>query len=138
VVLERTNARQLTAELIGGLADMVVADLAFISLRTVAPALDAVCERDGTMVLMVKPQFELPRDEVPRGGVVREPNAWAAAMHSVAGRYAELGWGLHAAVVSELAGPKGNREFFLHLRRSSDGDSTQIINAAAARVGDGG
>jgi 23S rRNA (cytidine1920-2'-O)/16S rRNA (cytidine1409-2'-O)-methyltransferase len=115
-VLERTNARALSAPDIGGAADVVVGDLSFISLRLVLPALVACVEPTGDMVLLVKPQFEAGRDDVGKGGVVRDPAVRAGAVRDVAAAAGALGWGTAAVTVSPLIGPAGNVEFFLWLR----------------------
>jgi 23S rRNA (cytidine1920-2'-O)/16S rRNA (cytidine1409-2'-O)-methyltransferase len=115
-VLERTNVRSLTPQDIGGPVQLVVADLSFISLRLVLPALAACAEPSGDMVLLVKPQFEAGREQVGRGGVVREPAVRAAAVTAVAGAAAELGWGVAGVVASPLPGPAGNVELFHWLR----------------------
>jgi 23S rRNA (cytidine1920-2'-O)/16S rRNA (cytidine1409-2'-O)-methyltransferase len=119
-VLERTNVRGLTPEQIGGPVDLVVADLSFISLRLVLPALIA-CARPGADLLpMVKPQFEVGRDRLGAGGVVRDPAHRAGAVLAVGRAAAELGWGAAGVVASPLPGPAGNVEFFLWLRRDAD------------------
>lgn len=119
-VLERTNVRTLTPELIDGTVDLVVADLSFISLRTVADALVGCCGTEGMIVVMVKPQFELPRGRVPRGGVVRDMEDREEACGLVADAFRERGFVLAGAVASQVPGPKGNREFFLHALRSGE------------------
>jgi 23S rRNA (cytidine1920-2'-O)/16S rRNA (cytidine1409-2'-O)-methyltransferase len=118
-VLERTNVRTLTPEQIGGPVDLVVADLSFISLRLVLPALTG-CARDGADLLpMVKPQFEVGRERLGAGGVVRDPQHRVDAVRGVADAAAELGWGTAGVVASPLPGPAGNVEFFLWLRRDA-------------------
>lgn len=130
VVLERTNVRTLAAEDIGEPVDLVVADLAFISLVAVADALLGVLRPDGALVVLVKPQFELPRARVPRGGVVGDPDAWLDACTQVADAYRTRGCVLAGATPSRLPGPKGNREFFLHmLRRGGDAGNEVIARA---------
>src|SRR5437588_260390 len=79
-VMERTNVRSLTPDDIGGQVELVVADLSFISLSLVLPALVACARPDGDLLLMVKPQFEAGRDQVGNGGVVRDPQVWLAAV----------------------------------------------------------
>lgn len=133
VVLERTNVRALEPAAIGGPVDLTVADLAFISLRTVATALVSCTKDAGSLVLMVKPQFELARHEVPRGGVVADPELWREACRRVARAYGEQGCGLRAAVASGLTGPKGNREFFLHLLTGAPGGGDDALIDAAVR-----
>ncbi|MGH8867227.1 MAG: TlyA family RNA methyltransferase [Actinomycetes bacterium] len=114
--LDRTNARVLTAEVLGGPVGLVVADLSFISLTVVLPALVA-CTADGAdLLLMVKPQFEVGRDRVGRGGVVRDPGLRADAVRTVSRAAADLGLGTRGVTASPLPGPSGNVEYFLWLR----------------------
>jgi 23S rRNA (cytidine1920-2'-O)/16S rRNA (cytidine1409-2'-O)-methyltransferase len=114
-MLDRTNVRHLTPEMIGGPVDLVVADLSFISLRLVLPALVACLSPRADMVLLVKPQFEVGRELVGRGGVVRQPQLRAAAIRGVAEVADELGLGVRGLVASTLAGPAGNVEYVLWL-----------------------
>ena len=116
-VHDRTNVREITPELVGGPVDVVVGDLSFISLALVLAPLVAVTRADGDLVLMVKPQFEVGKDRVGKGGVVRDLALRAEAVRSVAARAAELGWGARAVARSPLPGPSGNVEFFLWLRQ---------------------
>jgi 23S rRNA (cytidine1920-2'-O)/16S rRNA (cytidine1409-2'-O)-methyltransferase len=118
-VLERTNVRSLTPEQIGGPVDLTVADLSFISLRLVLPALAACTRPEGDLVPMVKPQFEVGRERVGAGGVVREPALRAGAVLDVAAAAVGLGLGVAGVAVSPLPGPSGNVEFFLWLRRGA-------------------
>jgi 23S rRNA (cytidine1920-2'-O)/16S rRNA (cytidine1409-2'-O)-methyltransferase len=119
VVHERTNVRELTPEAIGGPVDLVVADLSFISLELVLPALTSCAELGADLVPMVKPQFEVGRQRLGAGGVVRDPELRAEAVLTVARAAAELGWGTAGVVASPLPGPAGNVEFFLWLRRDA-------------------
>jgi 23S rRNA (cytidine1920-2'-O)/16S rRNA (cytidine1409-2'-O)-methyltransferase len=127
-VRDRTNVRTLTPEAIGGPVDLVVADLSFISLALVLPAL-AACARPGADLLpMVKPQFEVGKDRVGSGGVVRDPQLRAAAVRDVARAAAQLGLTTVGAVASPLPGPSGNVEYFLWLRAggaTADGDMAE-------------
>lgn len=116
-VHDRTNVRTLTAEQIGGPVDLVVGDLSFISLVLVLDALLGVTRDDGDLALMVKPQFEVGKDRIGKGGVVRDPDLRAETVVAVAHAAAERGWGARAVTVSPLPGPSGNVEFFLWLRR---------------------
>ena len=116
VVHDRTNIRQLTPDMIGGPVDLVVGDLSFISLTLVLDALIGVTAPDGDLALMVKPQFEVGKDRVGRGGVVREHALRVEAVSTVAQAAAARGWGARAVTVSPLPGPAGNVEFFLWLR----------------------
>lgn len=116
-VHDRTNVRTLTVEQIGGPVDLVVGDLSFISLVLVLDALLGVTRDDGDLALMVKPQFEVGKDRIGKGGVVRDPELRAETVLAVAHAAAERGWGARAVTVSPLPGPSGNVEFFLWLRR---------------------
>jgi 23S rRNA (cytidine1920-2'-O)/16S rRNA (cytidine1409-2'-O)-methyltransferase len=118
-VHDRTNVRNLTPEAIGGPVDLVVADLSFISLRLVLPALTACARPDADLLPMVKPQFEVGRERLGAGGVVREPEHRIQAVLEVAEAAASLGWGTAGVVASPLPGPAGNVEFFLWLRRDA-------------------
>lgn len=121
-VLERTNVRQITREQLPYEPQAVVADLSFISLRLVLPALSGVAADDADFVMLVKPQFEAGREHVVRGGVVRDPAGWRSALESVIGTGEELGLFAVGGVVSPLRGPAGNVEFFIHLSRRGAGD----------------
>ncbi|MGH3797868.1 MAG: TlyA family RNA methyltransferase [Pseudonocardiaceae bacterium] len=116
-VQDRTNVRMLTAEAIGGPAELTVADLSFISLRLALPALVACTAPDGDLVPMVKPQFEVGRERLGSGGVVRDPALRAEAVLGVASAAADLGLHLVDVTASPLPGPSGNVEYFLWLRR---------------------
>jgi 23S rRNA (cytidine1920-2'-O)/16S rRNA (cytidine1409-2'-O)-methyltransferase len=118
-VLERTNVRSLTPEAIEGPVDLVVADLSFISLRLVLPALTACARPEADLLPMVKPQFEVGRERLGAGGVVRDPEHRVQAVLDVAVAAASLGWGTAGVVASPLPGPAGNVEFFLWLRRDA-------------------
>lgn len=114
-VIERVNARNLELSQIGQPVDLVVADLSFIPLGLVLPALVACATPGADFMPMVKPQFEVGRENLPSGGVVRDPGARAAAVRRVAAQAAELGLGVRGVVASPLPGPSGNVEFFLWL-----------------------
>jgi 23S rRNA (cytidine1920-2'-O)/16S rRNA (cytidine1409-2'-O)-methyltransferase len=115
-VHERTNVKTLTPEAIDGQVDLVVADLSFISLRLVLPALVACARDDAELLPMVKPQFEIGRERLGAGGVVRDPEHRVQTVLEVARAAASLGWGTAGVVASPLPGPAGNVEFFLWLR----------------------
>ena len=115
-VLERTNVRALTPEAIGGSVERVVADLSFISLSTVLPALVSCASADADIVPMVKPQFEVGKGQVGAGGVVTDPALRTGAVLAVADRAQELGWNTVGVAASPLPGPSGNVEYFLWLR----------------------
>ena len=101
-VMERTNVRELEAGAIDPPADLCVADLSFISLRTVAPNLLALTAPGAELVLLVKPQFEAGRNHVGKGGIVRDPVVHRSVLHEVIGAFDAFGLGVRALVVSPL------------------------------------
>jgi len=115
VVRERQNARFLTAERLGEAVDLVTADLSFISLRLVLPAVKDLLRAGGRAVLLVKPQFEVGKGEVGKGGVVRDEALRRAALSSVEAAARELGFEVLGHAESPVAGPAGNREWLLAL-----------------------
>ncbi|MBW4700374.1 MULTISPECIES: TlyA family RNA methyltransferase [unclassified Micromonospora] len=131
-VLDRTNVRTLTPEVIGGAVDLTVADLSFISLRLVLPALAGCTRSDGDLALMVKPQFEVGKERVGAGGVVRDPALRAEAVLAVAATAAGLGLGLADVAASPLPGPSGNVEFFVWLRRDAPSADAERVHAVVA------
>lgn len=138
-VIERTNVRDLTPEAIGGAVDMVVADLSFISLATVLPALTRCSDARADIVPMVKPQFEVGREHVGAGGVVSDPHLRADAVLRVARRAQELGWGTRGVTASPLPGPSGNVEYFLWLRTGAEQSVTgdDLLAAVERAVAEG-
>ena len=115
-VRDGTSVRDLTPELLGTAVDLLVADLSFISLRTVIAALGGVVRPGGELLLMVKPQFEVGRAALPKSGVVTDPAARQEAVRAVAEAAAHAGLRLAAVGPSTLPGQDGNREYFLQLR----------------------
>ncbi|HEY3830787.1 MAG TPA: TlyA family RNA methyltransferase [Acidimicrobiia bacterium] len=132
VVHDRTNVRNLEPDDIGGPVDGCVADLSFISLRTVAPALVRCTRQDGDFVLLVKPQFEAGRSRVGKGGVIRDRTVHAAVLLEVAGALAEQGLVTVAAVASPIHGADGNREFLFHARGTGPQLAVAALEALAA------
>lgn len=127
-VLDRTNIRNLTPEMMGGPADLMVGDLSFISLKLVLPAL-VECMVDGAdMLTMVKPQFEVGKDRLGSGGVVRSPELRAEVTLDVARFAQSLGLSVRGATASPLPGPSGNVEYFLWLVK--DGGEQQLDDDA--------
>jgi 23S rRNA (cytidine1920-2'-O)/16S rRNA (cytidine1409-2'-O)-methyltransferase len=131
VVLERTNVRDLMPEALPFVPELVTADLSFISLRLTLPSLAAVGGRRATYVVLVKPQFEAGRDDVGRGGVVRDPAVWRRVLESVRDAANRLGLGLRGAMPSPLPGPAGNVEFLLHLLASSRSEPIDLDRVVA-------
>jgi 23S rRNA (cytidine1920-2'-O)/16S rRNA (cytidine1409-2'-O)-methyltransferase len=132
-VVDRTNVRSLTPEQIGGRVGLTVVDVSFISLGVVLPALVACTADDGDLLPMVKPQFEVGRESLGSGGVVRDPALRSGAVVAVAERAAELGWGAAGVARSPLPGPSGNVEFFLWLRRDVLGTDRALDRSAIQR-----
>jgi 23S rRNA (cytidine1920-2'-O)/16S rRNA (cytidine1409-2'-O)-methyltransferase len=117
VVIERQNVRELAPEAVSEPIDLAVVDVSFISLRLVLPKLAALLASGAKIVALVKPQFEVGKGKVGRGGVVRDPALHAEAIEGVRDRAAELGFVERGFVESPLRGPQGNREFFLAWER---------------------
>lgn len=114
-VLDRTNIRHLTAELAGGPCEVMVGDLSFISLRLTLPAIAAAMTDGADLLPMVKPQFEVGRERLGHGGVVRSPELRGEVTREVADFASTLGLSLQAVTASPLPGPSGNVEYFLWL-----------------------
>jgi 23S rRNA (cytidine1920-2'-O)/16S rRNA (cytidine1409-2'-O)-methyltransferase len=131
-VFDRTNVRGLTVDMLGGPVEVVVSDLSFISLTVVLPALVGVCEQEGDMVLMVKPQFEVGRANLGKNGVVRDPALHASALYGVCRSAHALGWGTRALAPSPLPGPAGNVEYFCWLRADAGEPDLGAAEAAVA------
>lgn len=118
VVHEGTNLRDLTLEAVEGQpVDILVADVSFISLRLLLKPMLGVLRPDGVALLMVKPQFEVGREKLGAGGVVRDEKDRTAAVDEVARAAEAIGWSEDWRGVSQLPGPAGNVEYFLRLRR---------------------
>lgn len=132
-IYDRTNVRDISLELIGSPVDLVVADLSFISLRTVIPALASVANSAADLLLMVKPQFEVGRERLGAGGVVRERELRKDAVLAVADAAWQHGLGCVGIVASPLPGPSGNVEYFLWLRSGAPQISEIALDSALAK-----
>jgi 23S rRNA (cytidine1920-2'-O)/16S rRNA (cytidine1409-2'-O)-methyltransferase len=130
VILDRTNIRHLTGEMVGDDVDIVVADLSFISLSLVLPALAAVSKSSADFLLMVKPQFEVGRERLGAGGVVRDPALRRSAVLDVAQSAYDVGLGTMGIAASPLPGPAGHVEYFLWLRRGAPAISEAELDTA--------
>jgi 23S rRNA (cytidine1920-2'-O)/16S rRNA (cytidine1409-2'-O)-methyltransferase len=129
-VLDRINVRALKPEQVAPAPDLVVADLSFISLTLVLPALTGCATPDADFVLLVKPQFEAGKGRVGAGGVVRETSVRYEAVKKVCDAAAELGLGVPGITASALPGPAGNVEYFVWLRRGAPPlDETELSRA---------
>lgn len=132
VVMEKTNARRLSAAAFPVAPDLASLDVSFISLEKVLPAVMGVMADPAEAVVLVKPQFEVGKGQVGKGGVVREPAQHRAVLGRLA-RFAILhGWHVLGLTASPLTGPKGNREFLLYLSRH--GRTVTELDALIARV----
>jgi 23S rRNA (cytidine1920-2'-O)/16S rRNA (cytidine1409-2'-O)-methyltransferase len=132
-VLERRNARDLTAGELPYRPDLVVVDVSFISLAKVLPPVLAVAAERFDCLAMVKPQFEVGRDRVGKGGVVRDPSHRRQALVDVAGAGRAAGTAVLGFASSGLPGPKGNRETFVWLAEGSRG-GVDDVEAAAREI----
>ena len=117
IVHENLNARHLTFNDIGELAELAVCDVSFISVTLILPAVVPLLKPEGEMVILVKPQFEVGKGLVGGGGIVREPELHRAACERVVIAAADLGFET-TLIDSPILGAEGNREFLLHARRS--------------------
>jgi 23S rRNA (cytidine1920-2'-O)/16S rRNA (cytidine1409-2'-O)-methyltransferase len=117
-VVERTNIRYMPAELLPEPVDLITIDTAFISLRIVVPAVLKFLKPAGCVLPLVKPQFEVGKGEVGKGGVVTDPAQHARVLEDLKRCFEGLGLDCSAAIPSPIDGPKGNREFFFLLRRN--------------------
>jgi len=134
VSMERTNLRDLRE--LPEPIDLATLDLSFISLRLVMPAVRKLLADDGRVVALVKPQFEAGKDDVPRGGVVRDPGTWRRVLESVATDAALTGLHAYGVIRSPIAGGDGNVEFLADLRPGDEADHAYLESVTAA-VGDG-
>jgi 23S rRNA (cytidine1920-2'-O)/16S rRNA (cytidine1409-2'-O)-methyltransferase len=114
VVLEKTNARYLSFDQIGGLADLVTVDVSFISATLILPALVPLLASPADLLVLVKPQFEVGKGRVGKGGIVRDPAQHQESVAKVSRKLLELGFSQLSSMESPLPGAEGNREFFVH------------------------
>ena len=119
-ILDRVNVRSLTKQQVGVEIDLVVADLSFISLKIVLPALIEVAKEEADFLVMVKPQFEVGKEKLGAGGVVRDAALRKLAVAAVADAAFSLGLGCLGVVASPLPGPSGNVEYFLWLSKAGE------------------
>ncbi len=129
--MEQMNARALDPRLFAEAPEVVTVDVSFISLEKVLPAAFGLLAPNGELVALVKPQFEVGRGAVGKGGVVRDPAQHQAVVSRLARFSVIRGWHVLGVTASPLKGPKGNREFFLHL--SSHGRTAANLEGLIAR-----
>jgi 23S rRNA (cytidine1920-2'-O)/16S rRNA (cytidine1409-2'-O)-methyltransferase len=116
VLLEKTNIRYLRPENLGERPDGATIDVSFISLRIVLPAVTELLGKRGWIIALIKPQFEVGREQVGKGGVVRDPDLHGEVVERIKEFCARMGWGVRGEMQSPLLGPKGNKEFLLYLQ----------------------
>jgi 23S rRNA (cytidine1920-2'-O)/16S rRNA (cytidine1409-2'-O)-methyltransferase len=133
-VIERRNVRELKPDELAYRPDLIVADLSFISLDKVLPALLGCASSRFDMLALVKPQFEVGRERIGKGGVVRDAAARADAVTGAAMAAREAGFAVLGAVSSGLPGPAGNRESFLWLAEPGRAGAVEDLQALAERV----
>jgi 23S rRNA (cytidine1920-2'-O)/16S rRNA (cytidine1409-2'-O)-methyltransferase len=116
-LLEKTNIRYLRPGDIREMIDGAVIDVSFISLRLVIPAVSELLKKEAFVIALVKPQFEAGREQVGKGGVVRDPAVHEKVLSDLSRFFESAGWRVEGSMASPILGPKGNREFLIHLKR---------------------
>jgi 23S rRNA (cytidine1920-2'-O)/16S rRNA (cytidine1409-2'-O)-methyltransferase len=117
IVLERTNIRHLKPENVNEPIHGAVIDVSFISLMLVVPRVSELLLQDAFIVALIKPQFEVDKGQVGKGGVVRDPSLHQQVLDRLSRFFEDIGWTVLGHIPSPLLGPKGNREFFVYLKR---------------------
>ena len=115
-VIERTNIRHMQIEAIAEPVDLATIDVSFISLKIVVPAVAAFLKNGARLLALIKPQFEVGKDQVGKGGVVRDASLHNRVIHNLSAFFVELGFLSETVIPSPILGPKGNREFFILLQ----------------------
>jgi 23S rRNA (cytidine1920-2'-O)/16S rRNA (cytidine1409-2'-O)-methyltransferase len=118
-ILERTNIRYLVVEKVPFPVDLAVIDVSFISLKIVVPAIRKFLKTDATVIALIKPQFEVGRNRIGKRGVVKNPVLHEEVILSLSQFFETIGFRVHGIVPSPITGPKGNKEFFLHMEIKS-------------------
>ncbi|RLB98010.1 MAG: TlyA family rRNA (cytidine-2'-O)-methyltransferase [Deltaproteobacteria bacterium] len=118
-ILERTNIRYLTVEKVPFPVDLAVIDVSFISLKIVVPVIRNFLKVDATVVTLIKPQFEVGRDRVGKGGVVKNPALHEEVIQSLSQFFETGGFRVYGVIPSPITGPKGNKEFLCHMKIKS-------------------
>jgi 23S rRNA (cytidine1920-2'-O)/16S rRNA (cytidine1409-2'-O)-methyltransferase len=116
LVLEKTNIRYLNVSDLPGPADFATIDVSFISLRLVLPQVRTLLSTDGAIIALIKPQFEVGKGKVGKGGVVRFHEEHMRVVDEISDAATRLGYNVRAVIESPLLGPKGNKEFFIYLK----------------------
>ena len=132
VRLDRVNIRTATPALLPEPCDLAVIDVSFISLRLVLSPVFSLLREGGQVAALVKPQFEVGRGRVGKGGIVRDPDLWREVLAGLVDHCATAGHAVAGWCESPIAGADGNREFFLHLGKGGAGDRSATIRSAVA------
>lgn len=120
-VIERTNIRHMPIDAVAENVDLATIDVSFISLKIVVPAVARFLKNGGLILALIKPQFEVGKDQVGKGGVVRDANLHTRVIQSLTAFFAELDFLIEPVIPSPILGPKGNREFFILLHHRAEG-----------------
>ena len=134
VVLDGINARTLHPAALPCRPSLAVIDVSFISLEQVLPALLSCLEPDGDVVALVKPQFEVGRGKVGRGGIVRDPELHRDVLRRITRFVQRIGAAVHSLAPSPILGAEGNTEFFVHLSRRAGGLAQEAIDRRIEEV----
>jgi 23S rRNA (cytidine1920-2'-O)/16S rRNA (cytidine1409-2'-O)-methyltransferase len=118
IVIERTNVRHMAHDTIPTPVDLVTIDVAFISLKIVVPVVVKFLKPDGSILALIKPQFEVGKNQVGKGGVVRKPELHQEVIKNLSDFFSSIKLTPQSVYASPLLGPKGNREFFIFLKKS--------------------
>ncbi len=137
VVLERQNIRYLTADLVPEGVDLVTIDVSFISLLKVVPKVTEFLKRGGGVLALVKPQFEVGRTEVDKGGVIRSEEKRTSVLRRLTAEFERMGLDIHGVFESPLRGQKGNVEYFVYMTRRSPAGVHGAERSAAETAGPG-
>ncbi len=133
-VLERTNARRLTPEQVG-ICNMVTADVSFISLTKIFPAMDAILSTSGQVVCLIKPQFEAPQKALGKNGIIKDPSILPELMETIADSAAENHLYFADMTVSPIHGTNGNVEYLMRFSRTPTVTADERAEKIAAALG---
>ena len=134
VVLEKVNARYLTEEQVPELADFIVTDASFISLKKLVPHLISFLKEDGAFVSLIKPQFEAGKEKVGKKGVVRDPAVHKEVICDLLAFFEEQKLSVEKLTFSPIKGPKGNREYLVLLRKNGGVYEPPDVDALVAKA----
>ncbi len=126
IVMDRTNCRFLTDDDLGEKVDLVVADLSFISLRTVFPAMQRILKEEGETIVLIKPQFEIGKGRVGKKGIVRKIEDHMEVINECRMFYIHNGWRMKGLIASPIQGKEGNSEFLAYLSTKTDAENITL------------